>query len=234
MKRTLIISMFIAAALMVGCKNNGKDAGEEVNASDVQTEAAEAQTDQAAAQESQPVSTPADTYANLPEEPVFSIMTSMGTMKVKLYSDTPLHRDNFIKLARQHYYDGILFHRVINGFMIQVGDPLTKDSTQVAKWGTGGPGYTIPAEIVSGHTHKKGALAAARLGDKVNPAKESSGSQFYIVQDENGCKHLDGEYTIFGEVVEGFDVIDKIAGTKKGPKDRPLNPIQIFSVSPEK
>ena len=129
-------------------------------------------------------------------ETKYIISTNMGDMTVKLYDETPLHKANFIKLANSRFYDGILFHRIINGFMIQVGDPLTKDPEQESKWGTGGPGYTIPAEIVPGFTHKKGALAAARRGDKVNPAKESSGSQFYIVQDENGCKHLDGEYTI--------------------------------------
>ena len=136
----------------------------------------------------------------LPEEPVFDIITSMGTIRVKLYKDTPKHRDNFIRLALSHYYDGVLFHRVINGFMIQGGDPYTRDTSRVEEWGEGGPGYTIDAEILPGHTHKKGALAAARrVGSIANPMKESSGSQFYLVQDSTNCKHLNGEFTVFGE-----------------------------------
>ena len=165
-------------------------------------------------------------------EPKFKIETSEGDIVIKLYEETPLHKDNFIKLAQKHFYDGILFHRIINGFMIQTGDPLTKDSTKVNAWGTGGPGYTIPAEIVKGLSHKKGALAAARRGDFVNPAKESSGSQFYIVQDENGCRHLDGEYTIFGEVVNGLNIIDKIAAKRTDSHDRPSEPVKIISVTP--
>lgn len=175
-----------------------------------------------------------DIWAELGDEPVLAIETSDGTMTVKLYSETPLHRDNFIKLASKGFYNGILFHRIIRGFMIQVGDPLTKDSTQVARFGTGGPGYTIPAEIVSGKTHKKGALAAARRGDSVNPAKESSGSQFYIVQDAEGCKHLDGEYTIFGEVIDGFEVIDVIAAERTDGRDRPLKRVEITNITPVK
>ena len=175
---------------------------------------------------------PADKWAELGEEPMLKIKTTDGTMTVKLYAETPLHRDNFVKLARSGFYNGLLFHRIIKGFMIQGGDPFTKDSTKIAQFGTGGPGYTIPAEIVAGKTHKKGALAAARRGDQVNPAKESSGSQFYIVQDEEGCKHLDGEYTIFGEVVEGLTVIDKIAAERTDLRDRPLNKVQIISITP--
>jgi cyclophilin family peptidyl-prolyl cis-trans isomerase len=116
--------------------------------------------------------------------------------------------------------------------MIQGGDPFTRDSTKVAQFGTGGPGYTIPAEIVPGLTHKKGALAAARRGDMVNPAKESSGSQFYIVHDPDNCVHLDGEYTIFGEVVEGLDVIDKLASERTDFRDRPVKDVQIISITP--
>ena len=175
---------------------------------------------------------PADKWAELGEEPMLKIETTDGTMTVKLYAETPLHRDNFVKLARSGFYNGLLFHRIIKGFMIQGGDPFTKDSTKIAQFGTGGPGYTIPAEIVAGKTHKKGALAAARRGDQVNPAKESSGSQFYIVQDEEGCKHLDGEYTIFGEVVDGLTVIDKIASERTDMRDRPIRKVEIISITP--
>ena len=170
------------------------------------------------------------TMEALPEEPVFDIVTNMGTMKIKLYSQTPLHRENFSKLALSGYYDGLLFHRVINGFMIQAGDPLSKDPEMKDKWGTGGPDYTIPAEFIPEYTHKKGALAAARRGDAANPMKESSGSQFYIVQDEAGCAQLNGEYTVFGETLEGLNVIDAIAAVEKDGRDRPLNDVVIKSI----
>ena len=170
--------------------------------------------------------------ADLPAEPQFDIVTTMGTIRVKLYVDTPKHRDNFAKLALEGFYDGILFHRVIEGFMIQGGDPLTKETEDHSLWGTGGPGYTIPAEIVADHVHKKGALAAARRGDIANPYKESSGSQFYIVHDGNACFHLNGEYSVFGETVDGFDVIDKIASTPVDRRDCPLVPVKIIKVIP--
>lgn len=174
------------------------------------------------------------TAAMLPEEPVFDINTNLGTIKVKLYAKTPKHRDNFVKLALEGFYDGILFHRVINGFMIQAGDPLTKDPSQASMYGTGGPGYTIPAEFVNEYYHKKGALAAARRGDAANPRKASSGSQFYLVQDEFACLQLDGEYTIFGETVEGLDVIDQIAAVATDGRDRPVNDVKIISITPDK
>lgn len=172
--------------------------------------------------------------AELPQEPVFDINTTVGTIRVKLYKETPLHRDNFVKLASHRFYDNILFHRVINGFMIQTGDPLTKDTANVASYGTGGPGYTIPAEILPQFKHKKGALAAARRGDIGNPMKESSGSQFYIVQDARTCAQLDGDYTIFGETIKGLEVIDLIAVTPTNRMDLPLTPIKIISITPVK
>ena len=138
------------------------------------------------------------------EEPVFDIVTTHGTMRVKLYNKTPKHRDNFAKLVGEKYYDGVRFHRVIEGFMIQTGDPLSRDTSKINAWGTGGPDYTVPAEFVNEYWHKKGAIAAARKGDLANPTKASSGSQFYIVHDENACLHLDGQYSIFGEVIEGL------------------------------
>ncbi|MBQ3660313.1 MAG: peptidylprolyl isomerase [Bacteroidales bacterium] len=168
--------------------------------------------------------------APIAEEPLLEMVTSMGSMKIKLYKETPQHRDNFVKLARKGYYNGLLFHRVIRGFMIQAGDPFTRDTTKVDLYGSGGPNYTIPAEIVPGLHHKKGALAAARKGDSVNPEKASSGSQFYIVQDEAGCAHLDGEYTIFGEVVDGLNVVDNIAKVETSARGLPLYPINIISV----
>ena len=169
----------------------------------------------------------------LPDEPVFDIITNYGTIKVKLYSKTPKHRENFAKLALSGYYDGLLFHRVIKNFMLQTGDPYTRDTSKVADYGKGGPDYTIPAEFVPEYKHKKGALAAARRGDAANPMKESSGSQFYIVQDAAGCSHLDGAYTVFGETLEGFDVIDKIAAVETNNRDLPLQEVRIIAVKSE-
>ena len=170
---------------------------------------------------------------SLPEEPVFDIVTSLGTIKVRLYKDTPRHKNNFIKLATTGYYDSLLFHRVINDFMIQGGDPLTRDPLNRELFGQGGPDYTIPAEFVPSHRHKKGALAAARRGDAANPMKESSGSQFYIVQSPDNCVHLDGEYTVFGETVAGFNVIDKIAAVKTDRFGVPLEDVRILSIRPD-
>ncbi len=168
----------------------------------------------------------------LREEPEFEIVTTHGTMKIRLYGKTPRHRDNFIKLVSEGYYDGIRFHRVIEGFMIQTGDPNSRDTSKVDSWGMGGPDYTIPAEFVNEYWHKKGAIAAARKGDMANPRKASSGSQFYIVHDENACLHLDGQYTIFGEVTEGLDIIDRIASVPVDRYDRPYEDVMILSVRP--
>ena len=187
----------------------------------------------------EPAAEPLDTVAaaavakTLPATPVFDIVTNLGTIKVRLFSDTPRHRDNFEKLALAGYYDSLLFHRVINGFMIQGGDPFTRDTSKVAEYGQGGPDYTIPAEMRDStgtplHRHSKGALAAARRGNLANPFKESSGSQFYIVQNPDNCVHLDGEYTVFGETVAGFNVIDKIAGVKTDRLDRPVNDVNYY------
>lgn len=193
----------------------------------------------------EPVTEPLDTIAaaavakTLPATPVFDIVTNLGTIKVRLFSDTPRHRDNFEKLALAGYYDSLLFHRVINGFMIQGGDPFTRDTSMVAHYGEGGPEYTIPAEMRDStgtplHRHSKGALAAARRGNLANPFKESSGSQFYIVQNPDNCVHLDGEYTVFGETIAGFNVIDKIAAVKTDRLDRPVNDVRIITIKPDK
>ena len=188
------------------------------------------------------------------KETVVVIETSMGTIKAKLYNDTPLHRDNFIKLVNEGWYNGSPFHRVIKNFMIQGGQNAD---------GRMDPGYKVPAEFRSNHFHKKGALCAARQGDQVNPKKASSGSQFYIVQGEvfdekkldfyeerlgktfspiqrqsyqtrGGTPHLDDEYTVFGEVIEGLDVVDKIAGVKTGYMDVPVEPVTINKITIEK
>ena len=225
MKRYLHIALacLAAALLIAGCGNRKK--------AEAEAAAAKAEADSIAAVKATEDSLKMEkTISELTEEPVLDIITNLGTMTVKLYSGTPKHRDNFVKLALSGYYNGILFHRVINGFMIQAGDPLSKDEAQKAAWGTGGPGYTVPAEFVPEYRHKKGALAAARRGDAANPYKESSGSQFYIVQDERACAQLDGAYTVFGEVIDGIPVIDKIAAVQTDGRDRPLSPVKIITV----
>ncbi len=223
MRKFITFSLcFIGAAAMV-CSCGGRKAQEEA-----QKAAEQAAADSIAAVEQ--TKRTMEKIATLPEEPVFDIITSMGVIKVKLYSGTPKHRENFAKLALENYYDGLLFHRVINGFMIQAGDPLTKDPANKSRFGTGGPDYTIPAEFVPEYRHKKGALAAARRGDAANPLKESSGSQFYIVQDEAACAALDGDYTVFGETVEGFDVIDAIAAVATDGRNCPLQDVKIITI----
>ena len=222
MKRILTLTLCClgAAALLVSCGGNAaKKAAKEAEKAAADSVAAAEQTQRTM-----------EKIAQLPAEPVFDIITSMGVIKIKLYADTPKHRENFAKLALEKYYDGILFHRVIDGFMIQAGDPLTKDANNKPRFGTGGPSYTVPAEFVPEHNHKKGALAAARRGDAVNPYKESSGSQFYIVQDERNCAQLDGEYTVFGETIEGLDVIDKIASVQTDGRDCPLQDVKIITI----
>ncbi len=241
---------------------------------------------------------------------VVTIKTSYGDMVAILYDETPKHKANFIKLAKEHYFDSLLFHRVIQGFMIQGGDPDSKKAQPGQNLGSGGPGYTVDAEFVPTLFHEKGALSAARMGDNVNPAKASSGSQFYIVQGtvvspeeinnlkydqmqlmtglrqmfENpankplldslnqlyfsgdmqayqqrlfalaprveketglkvikniseerikayttvgGAPHLDDQYTVFGKVIKGLDVIDKIAAVQRDGADRPLEDVRM-------
>jgi len=187
------------------------------------------------------------------KEHIVSITTDYGTMKVKLYDETPKHRDNFLKLAKEGFYNGTLFHRVISGFMLQGGDPGSKTAAAGVALGGGDIGYTIPAEFNPAFIHKKGALCAARTE---NPEKASSGCQFYIVQGgpltdaalnqfdggrtvkytpeqrkeyttNGGTPFLDMNYTVYGEVIEGMDVIDKIAAVKTAPGDRPVSDVKM-------
>lgn len=189
------------------------------------------------------------------------LVTSRGTLVIRLSDSTPLHRNNFIKLVNQHFYDGLLFHRVMSQFMIQTGDPKSKTAKPGEALGAGNPGYTVPAEMRPGLFHKKGALAAARTPDEVNPARESNGSQFYLVHgrvyDEedlnqvearlNGYKipqahrevyktiggtpSLDQKYTVFGEVIKGIAVIDSIAAVQTGERNRPVTDVKIIKAS---
>jgi peptidyl-prolyl cis-trans isomerase B (cyclophilin B) len=208
------------------------------------------------AQNNKKQSTAPEKSKQINKETMVEIITDFGTMRFKLYNETPLHRDNFIKLAKEGYFNGTLFHRVMNGFMIQGGDPNSKTAAADAPLGNGGPGYTIPAEFNPLFFHKKGALAAARLGDQMNPEKASSGSQFYIVQGKQvteaeinmtemrkpfkytpeqkalysslgGTPFLDGDYTVFGEIISGMDVIDKIAAVATNPANRPLENVKM-------
>lgn len=247
----------------------------------------------------------------IPSGPVVDIKTTMGDIKVKLYDDTPAHRDNFLKLVNDSFYNGVLFHRVIKDFMVQTGDPDSKTAAPGARLGSGSTGYTLEAEILyPKHFHKYGALAAARTGDNVNPERRSSGSQFYIVTGNKysesdvemmarqsagaklqdyfnslvrknsdkikelqaagdkegleslrqeliketeanvsvdlpqdivkayttvgGTPHLDGQYTVFGEVLEGMDVVEKIQNSATGRDDRPVEDIRVISMEVEK
>ena len=194
--------------------------------------------------------------------PRVQMTTSLGVIVVELYNETPQHRDNFLKLAGEGFYDGTLFHRVISGFMPQGGDPQSVGAESGMRLGTGGPGYTIESEIDPAFIHVKGALAAARQGDQVNPQRRSSGSQFYIVQGRDvspqmlqnvvnskrgsmlqpysytpdqiaayqelgGTPHLDMQYTVFGRVIEGLEVVDAICAVQTDRANRPLEDVGV-------
>lgn len=146
--------------------------------------------------------------------------STFGTIYLVLYDDTPLHKENFLKLARDEFYDGTTFHRVIDGFVIQGGDPLTKDDNPDND-GTGGPDYLVPAEIDAGHEHRYGAVAAARKPDNINPERKSNGSQFYIVEKAGGTPFLNDNYTVFGRVIAGMEVVERIAKVPTDRRDRP-------------
>lgn len=195
--------------------------------------------------------------AQINDNSVLLIETTYGNIKIKLYEETPFHSKNFLKLVSEKFYDGQIFHRVINNFMIQAGDPASKNAKPGQPLGYGDLGYTIPAEFNKNLFHKKGALAAARQPDNVNPDKESSASQFYIVHGRiysnqeldimeqrgvhikfteeqrkiyttvGGTPHLDYSYTVFGEVIDGIEIVDKIASVKTDKRDRPLEDIKI-------
>lgn len=165
-----------------------------------------------------------DPAPSVPTEDVIEIKTSFGNMYMWLYKETPLHRANFLHLADSGFFDSTTFHRIVQNFVIQGGDPLSKDSDP-SNDGTGGPGYTIPAEFVDSLKHVTGAVGAARLPDSVNPSKASSGSQFYINVVNNPS--LDGKYTIFGMIIKGMDVAQTIVSQPQGANNRPLTDIRM-------
>jgi len=159
----------------------------------------------------------------VPESNLISISTKFGSIVIELDPQAaPKTVENFKKLVAESFYNGTTFHRVIPGFMIQGGDPNSKDSNRSVH-GQGGPGYTLPAEI--GLKHVRGSVAAARLGDNVNPKRESSGSQFFICVDK--ADYLDGQYTVFGKVISGMDVVDKIVAV---PRDAADNPVEAIAM----
>jgi len=199
-----------------------------------------------------------NTMNNSHAQTMITLKTTLGDIKIRLYDETPLHKQNFIWFVEQGYYNGLLFHRVIPDFMVQAGDPNSRDARPGQPLGDGGPGYTLPAEFNASFFHKRGALAAARQADQVNPEKKSSGSQFYIVQGRTytdsqltsletskrhapftpeqrniyttlgGAPHLDNAYTVFGEVVEGLEIVDKIASVTADQRNRPYTDIKII------
>jgi cyclophilin family peptidyl-prolyl cis-trans isomerase len=190
---------------------------------------------------------------------LIEMQTTLGAMKIELFFHTPNHRENFIKLAKQEFYNGLLFHRVIKGFMAQTGDPLSRNARPNTRLGAGGNGYEVDNEINNTYMHIKGALCAARLSDEANPAKKSSGSQFYIVDgsevnplilDQNerkynftytseqrqlyqllgGSPQLDMQYTVFGRVYEGLDIIDLITNQTTDNADRPTVDVKVIGI----
>jgi cyclophilin family peptidyl-prolyl cis-trans isomerase len=202
--RTLVPMMILGLIALVGCSND-KDASTTAGG-----KKAESSNQGGALQKGS-------------DEEVAVIKTKFGDIVLAFYDkDAPQHVANFKKLAREGFYNGCTFHRVMPGFMIQGGDPNSKDSDR-ANDGLGGPGYTIPAEIK--RNHKRGALAAARISDQYNPKRASSGSQFYICV--GVPSRLDGAYTVFGETIDGLDVIDEIVAQPRDGKNNPLEPITM-------
>jgi cyclophilin family peptidyl-prolyl cis-trans isomerase len=161
------------------------------------------------------------------KDAVVTISTSLGDIRLILFRDTPLHRENFLRKVASGFYNGTTFHRVIPNFMVQGGDPNTKD-TNPTNDGLGPPNEpTIPAELAAGHRHDYGAVAAARQADFANPQRASSASQFYLVGNHQGAHFLDGQYTVFGQVIQGQELIDKIAALPRDGRDRPLADLKM-------
>lgn len=162
---------------------------------------------------------------------LFTISTRLGDIKFVLYDETPLHKENFLKLTDEGFYDSTTFHRVINNFMIQGGDPATKPDGEGVPPPESSDGWndgnSVAAEILPSLKHDRGAFAAARMGDMINPERRSSKSQFYIVQNPNGTPHLDGSYSVYGKVLDGMDVVDAIAKVRTAPGNRPVEPIYM-------
>ena len=160
------------------------------------------------------------------KDEVITIHTDFGDIILILFDETPQHKENFLKLSKEGFYDSTTFHRIMDGFMIQGGDPNSKDEDKTND-GSGGPGYTVPAELVTELTHIQGVIAAARQTDRVNPSKASNGSQFYIIENKNGYHSLDTKYSVFGQVIKGIEAVEKIAEQKKDRRNRPIKDIKM-------
>lgn len=228
--KSLILS-FLITGLVSGCGEKKQDTDtKKDNTTQTQTQT-QTQNQNQTTQKTDSMDTKKDTSSatdkkDSKETNTVVLKTSLGDIEIQLNEkDAPQHVANFKKLVTNKFYNGTSFHRVIQGFMIQGGDPNSKDNDK-SNDGIGGPGYTIPAEIKG--KHSKYSVAAARLGDQVNPKKESSGSQFYIVT--GNASHLDGEYTVFGQVVKGMDICDKIEKVKVDARDNPVDKVEIKSV----
>jgi cyclophilin family peptidyl-prolyl cis-trans isomerase len=257
MRRLLLFATGCAILAILGsasgCKNKSETSKETPK-----TENSTAEVAPVIEEPAKPEQPMSENISNIPGTKV-RVKTTFGDMIVLLYDETPGHKANFLKLVNEKYYDGLLFHRCIKGFMIQGGDPDSKGAPAEKQLGMGGPGYTVPAEFNPKLIHKKGALAAARQGGPVNPTKASSGSQFYIVQGTTmndmqisqtqqyvqraapgfvytdaqkeiyrtigGTAQLDMDYTVFGEVIDGLNVIDIIASQPTKPGDRPVSDV---------
>lgn len=296
-----LATMLIAMLPMASCGNKTAETSEATEASADETKADQANGQEAADNLDETVADSSDSNPTDTNKPVkIKFKTTKGDFTVRLYDDTPLHRDNMVKLVKEHFYDGLLFHRVIKDFMVQGGDPDSKDAQPGQMLGSGDPGYTIPAEIRPNHFHTRYALAAARTGDQVNPERRSSGSQFYVVTGSQvdstqllamaeqrvfndlvqqnvdrirqmqasgdmaglqalqtefeakakaeaanlvpaevakayatvgGAPFLDGQYTVYGEVIDGFKAIDAIENVATGAADRPVDDVRIISAS---
>ena len=172
-------------------------------------------------------SSSASSFKKAEKDTLIVIGTAFGEITIVLYQETPEHRKNFLKLANEKFFDSTTFHRIIKGFMIQGGDPNSKDSLPYND-GQGGPGYTIPGEFNPAFSHVFGALSAARMGDQVNPEKRSSGSQFYLVENPEGTPFLNQNYSVYGLTIKGLDVIQKIADQPKAGSDRPMKDIKMW------
>lgn len=259
MKKLSFLILLCAALFCASCSSSNATKNQSADKTSEATEAnSQKMANYEAADDMSDLLEESKTERNMDDLTKVIFKTSMGDITIALYDNTPLHKENFLKLVKSDYYNDILFHRIIQGFMIQTGDPDSKGAPAGKMLGSGGPDYTIPAEFRKENYHKRGAVAAARQGDQVNPTKASSGSQFYIVDGKKftqaelsqitmsygttftkeqievyttigGAPFLDMQYTVFGEVVEGMDVVDKIAAQKKDRFDRPFNDIKIIS-----
>lgn len=231
--KIILLPVFILSFLAFVCGESKKDDNTTQNQTNTQTQTQQQNTEtQNTEKKTDSMTTKTDSTdtkdkKDSKESNIVVMKTSMGDIEIELFEkEAPQHVANFKKLVKSGFYEGTTFHRVIPGFMIQGGDPNSKDADR-SNDGQGGPGYTVPAEIKA--KHEKGSLAGARMGDAVNPKRESSGSQFYIVTGE--ASHLDGQYTVYGKVTKGLEIALKIENVKRDGMDNPIEKVTIEKVS---